>query len=164
MKNISYNLIFQYFLALANSKGEVITNLKIQKLLYYAQSWYLANFKEPLFEEDFQAWVHGPVISSLYTKLKSKGYYAGTPIRSRFSLENVENKLDEIDKNIKPFLEEIARVYFPFGAYQLELMTHKEDPWIITRGEMSPDEKCSSIIPKDLIQSYYGQKIQNTKS
>lgn len=164
MKNISYNLILQYFLALANSKGEVITNLKIQKLLYYAQSWYLANFKKPLFEEDFQAWVHGPVIPCLYKKLKIRGYYASIPIKSRFLLESVESKLDGVDKNIKPFLEEIARVYFPIGAYQLELMTHKEDPWIITRSGIGPDEKCSSIIPKDLMQSYYGQKIQNTKS
>jgi len=148
-----------YFLALANTRGEMISNLKLQKLLYYAQAWYLANFKQPLFEEDFQAWVHGPVISALYAELKSKGYFSITPIKSRFLLETIEKKIDDIDKKIKPFLEEVAKVYFQCGAYQLELMTHKEDPWIKARQGYKSDEKCTNIISKSSMLDYYASKI-----
>lgn len=159
MKKITYRTIAKYFLSFANSKGELMTNLKLQKLLYYAQAWHLANYSKSLFEEDFEAWVHGPVIPELYIKFKKKGYYAGTPIKSSFRLETIESEIDVIDKNIKPYLRELSSVYFSCGAYQLELMTHKEDPWIRARKGFEPDERCNVIITKESMQEYYGKKI-----
>jgi uncharacterized phage-associated protein len=47
--------VAKYFLNWANNKGDLITNLKMQKLLYYAQAWYLVNFKKPLFSDPIEA-------------------------------------------------------------------------------------------------------------
>ena len=66
--------IADYFVRLANETGDYISNLKLQKLVYYAQAWYLAISDEALFEEDFEAWVHGPVIPELYQEYKSFGW------------------------------------------------------------------------------------------
>lgn len=60
-------------LALADSKGIEITNLKIQKLLYFAHGMMLSIYERPLVNEKFQAWKYGPVVVSLYHALKLFG-------------------------------------------------------------------------------------------
>lgn len=151
----NYSNVADYFIAVSNESGDSITNLKLQKLVYYAQAWYLANFKNALFGEDFQAWVHGPVIPDLYEAFKEFG---ATPIKKDIKLENVEKKFNE---ETLAYLNEVAKVYMPCGAYQLEMMTHKEDPWVKARGGCAPDEKCTNIIDKGDMQKYYAQKIND---
>ena len=52
--------VAEYFLLLVDDDaGDVMTNLRLQKLVYYAQAWRLAILDEALFEDDFEAWVHG---------------------------------------------------------------------------------------------------------
>jgi uncharacterized phage-associated protein len=58
--------VADYLIALAHERGESVNNLKLQKLLYYAQAWHLALHDEPLFPEKFQAWMTGPVIPAMY--------------------------------------------------------------------------------------------------
>jgi len=154
-KEITYKDIADYLLALANETGEPITNLKLQKLVYYAQAWHLANYSKPLFKKDFEAWVHGPVIPELYQSYKEKG---SSPIETDLELNKVEKRFN---KKTLGFLEEFVSVYMPFTAYQLEQMVHSEDPWIKTREGREPDERCNDSIPKDLIMKFYGEKIKN---
>ena len=153
--DITANEVAEFFLAKANSVGEPITNLKLQKLVYYAQAWFLANNHEPLFREDFEAWVHGPVQPDLYHKHKERG---SAPIITNLKLEIVINKFNS---ETLEFLNEVVSVYMQCGAYQLELMTHKEKPWIEARGECEPDEKCDTIISKKTIEEYYASQIEN---
>ena len=47
-----------------NQKGDTISPKKLQKLLFYVEAWNLVHLKIPLIEEDFEAWVHGPVLPS----------------------------------------------------------------------------------------------------
>lgn len=152
--NYTYKDIVAYILAYASESGEALTNLKLQKILYYTQAWYLANFSKPLFLEDFEAWVHGPVIPELYHELKIKG---SAPIQNTNKLEEIKARFDS--ETIE-YLDEVISVYLPFGAYQLELMTHKEDPWIEARKNCDPDERCTEVIKKLSMQRFYGSKIQ----
>ena len=65
MDNAKYKAedIANFFLrAIYRDCGDAITPLKLQKLLYFAQGNYLAKYNMPLFDEDFEAWIHGPVI------------------------------------------------------------------------------------------------------
>ena len=153
--NITAFDVADFFLAKANSVGEPITNLKLQKLVYYAQAWFLANKKKPLFDDDFEAWVHGPVHTGLYHKHKERG---SAPIITELDLESVAKKFDN---ETFEFLNEVAEVYMPHGAYQLELMTHKEKPWIDARGNCEPDEKCTTIIPKSAMEEFYAAQIKD---
>lgn len=66
--------IASYFIERANQTKSTINNLKLQKLVYYSQAWHLAIHGIPLFKEDFQAWVHGPVVPELYQKYKGFGW------------------------------------------------------------------------------------------
>ncbi|MBD2771470.1 Panacea domain-containing protein [Iningainema tapete] len=144
-----YN-VADFFIHLANETGSYISNLKLQKLVYYAQAWYLAIYGTPLFEEDFEAWVHGPVIPALYREYKSFGWQ---PI-----LKDVQKP--ELSENIAHFLNEVAEVYFACDAYELERMTHQEDPWIKARDGLSMDAPCNAIISKESMREYYKARVE----
>lgn len=152
---VSYDDVANYFLAYSNEIQEPITNLKLQKMVYYAQAWYLANYGKPLFNVDFEAWVHGPVIRDLYNKYKHFGY---KPIILDITLKDVNKRIDD---EIVEFLNEIIEVYMPFTGYHMELMTHHELPWIEARNGYESDENCSNIISKESMKQYYGKKIQD---
>lgn len=47
-----------------------LTNLKLQKLLYYAQAWHLVFRQEPLFTDRIEAWRHGPVVPSVFRQYR----------------------------------------------------------------------------------------------
>jgi uncharacterized phage-associated protein len=111
-----------YLLSLQDEDaGDTISNLKLQKLLYYAQGFYLAERGRPLFEEVIEAWPHGPVVPDVYHAFKEHGREA-LPA-------NVGYDEESIDKNVADFLNEIYRVYGQFSAWKLSKMTHEEPPW-----------------------------------
>jgi uncharacterized phage-associated protein len=55
--------IAQYFLWKAQeSNQELLSNMKLQKLVYYAQGLHLALNDAPLFKGKIEAWTYGPVV------------------------------------------------------------------------------------------------------
>lgn len=150
--------VADYFLAFANETGDLVTNMKLQKLVYYAQAWFIANKKKALFDEEFEAWVHGPVIPTLYRKYKIHGF---SPIIQKSVLSEVKKRFD---KETLDILEEVTKAYMQYSAYQMELMTHQEAPWIEARKGLEPDENSDNSINKDLIKDYYGARLRKTNS
>jgi len=148
--------VANYFLAVANETGDVLTNLKLQKLVYYAQAWYLANFKNPIFKADFEAWIHGPVIPELYQKYKVNG---SAPIVTSLKLAEIN-----LETSLISFLSEVAKVYMPYTAFELEAMTHREKPWTDARDGYDPDQPCEKVITKNSMRDYYGEKITKDKT
>ena len=65
--------VAKWFIAWAEAEGEELSNLKLQKLLYYAQGHHLAEAHQPLFAEQIQAWSHGPVVPQVYHEYKNCG-------------------------------------------------------------------------------------------
>lgn len=130
--------------------GDSITHLKVQKLVYYAQAWSLALFHAPLFVEDFQAWVHGPAVYSLYKRFQSFGWEA-LPFPETFP--NIDTKTQEI-------LEDVLEIYGQRTAKSLENLTHREWPWQNARGERAPDERSSAIISKESMRDFYAKMHQ----
>jgi uncharacterized phage-associated protein len=127
-------------------RGDVLTNLKLQKLLYYAQAWYLALHQKPLFDEDFEAWVHGPVLPSQYRRFKE---FEWKPILREIP------PLKPDDPVILSHLTEIVDVFGSETAVALEMMTHNELPWKSARSGIPLDQPSSSVISKESMQSYY---------
>ncbi|MCB5292609.1 Panacea domain-containing protein [Arthrobacter sp. SO3] len=106
----------------AGEEPSDVTNLKLQKLLYYAQAHHLGQHEIPLFGDSIQAWSHGPVVPSVYRAYKA---YGSNPVQSvdpTFSWE----------KFPQPAMEYLATVWNTYGQYsawQLRNMTHSEKPW-----------------------------------
>lgn len=119
--------------------------LKLQKLLYFAQGFSYAFYDKELFNDDFEAWVHGPVIPSIYHEYKSYEY---NPIDLNYNLKEFSN--DVID-----LLEYIKKNYAKYDAKYLEEITHKEEPWLLSRTGLDPDERSDKTIPKSNIAAYF---------
>jgi len=132
----SAQIIADYFLWLSNESGSFLSNLKLQKLLYYAQGWHLGLGKGRLFKDQMQAWVHGPAIPAIYVRYKK---FSFNPI-------SVSVTKPELPPETEGFLREFARVFFPLDAFYLELATHKESPWINARGSLPADASCKKPI------------------
>ena len=114
--------VADYFLSLQDDEsGDTISNLKLQKLAYYAQGFSLAIFKSPLFEEPIEAWIHGPVVPDLYHRF-SEHRSASIPMTEDFDP-------DTIDKDARELLDEVYEVYGQYSGWKLRNMTHEELPW-----------------------------------
>lgn len=150
MTNTSASAIADYFLYIANESGSYVSNLKLQKLVYYAQAWHLAIFNTPLFDEDCEAWLHGPVIPTLYHDYKQFGW---KPI-----LKKVEQP--DFSSEVQELLDEVTDEYFACDAFELEQMTHQEDPWVKARNSLPIDEPSREIISKHLMGEYYRQRLE----
>ncbi|MGQ9027452.1 Panacea domain-containing protein [Bacillus licheniformis] len=128
-----------------------ITPLKLQKLLYYCQGWHMAYSKgNELFDEEMEAWDHGPVVPEIYHKYKHHKYL--TIPKEIF--ENKNNKGKPILSNKQ--LDIINAVWETYGEYDgkyLEELTHQEDPWI-----EAPKDR---IIKKDKILQYFNRIARN---
>lgn len=137
--------VSDYFIKKSLEYGDLITNLKLQKLLYYTQGWYLAFYDEPLFEEDFEAWVYGPVLVSQYQRFKD---YGSGPIL--FDPDDVN-----LPQEIKEHLDETLQVFGGFSAFQLALMTHNEKPWKKARKGKQKDVPSNTIISKEDMKEFF---------
>ncbi|NES77858.1 MULTISPECIES: Panacea domain-containing protein [unclassified Okeania] len=115
--------IAKYFIMRAYQDGREaqITNMKIQKLLYYSQCLYLALNDEPLFTDEIQAWRYGPVCPPAY-KFYSKFEAEQLPIPNQESITNIPSEVKEV-------LGETWQYFGEYHAYYLSNLTHLEFPW-----------------------------------
>lgn len=136
--------IAKVILAQSNPEvGDVITNLKLQKLLYYCQGFYLAINDTPLFKEDIVAWQYGPVVPEIYHEYKSSG--AGAILLPQNEKVDVNNKAIEL-------IKEVYEVYGQYSALKLMDMTHNEAPWIET--------PIGEVISHEALRNYFKPLIK----
>lgn len=143
--SVNANKIADYLLCESRYRGEVLTHLKLQKLMYYAQAWSITARDQELFSEDFQAWVHGPVLLSQYARFRDFGW---KPI-------DLDVKRPDLDEDVRDHLDEIVNVFGAESAVALERMTHQETPWITARGELPEHAACNRVIQKGWMKDYY---------
>nr|UWD63670.1 MAG: Protein of unknown function (DUF4065) [Bacteriophage sp.] len=99
-----------------------VTNLKLQKTLYYVQGYYLARFGKPLFEDEIVNWAYGPVVPEAYFQFCSYGATVITPEPMKMFFSSLNNsETGYVCKVINACLQRTAR--------QLVEKTHTEAPW-----------------------------------
>lgn len=145
--------IAKFFLA-----KESMSPKKLQKLVYYAYAWYLAFNSEPefdinerLFEEEVQAWVHGPVIPEIYHKYKENGYHNIRKISP--------DKVPGFENDTKDLLEQVWEIYGSYNGNELESITHQEEPWKKAREGYGALDRCDEVLDDNLIRDYYLERI-----
>ena len=135
-------------------------HLKLQKLLYYIQSWHLAIFETPLFEEDFKAWVHGPVLTSVWTELKDHSKLnAEISVKRSFVAGIIAKVKRSLRKEQLELIDDVLEEYGEKSGYHLECLTHSEDPWKDARGNLPPDAKSSAKISKAVMRKFYAARL-----
>lgn len=125
------------------SQGDPMTNLRLQKLLYFAQGWHLARHDRPLFEEEMQAWKLGPVVPEVYEAYRAYGnggLHSAVPKEDVFLPEEFETLLD------------VYSQYSDFSTSKLVDMTHEANtPWQIAFSSGG----VGSIIQKNAVKEYF---------
>jgi uncharacterized phage-associated protein len=138
--------IANYFIWRENENeefGENITNLKLQKLVYYAQGFHLAWHGEPLFPEPIEAWAHGPVVPPLYFAYQQDG---AKPLPTPEGFDPTA-----IDDRTRRLLDEVYQVYGQYSAWGLRNLTHEEAPWRDT-----PRNEC---VPHDAMRAFFADQL-----
>jgi uncharacterized phage-associated protein len=156
---ISPKNIAKYFLLLSQRDGELITPLKMQKMIYFAYAVYLLQKKgrDKLFQERIEAWPSGPVIPSLYRDLKRYGF---SSIDSEFvdiTVEDFEKKYLG-QKELKGLLEEVYSYCQRLTPFQLVEITHREKAWLEARKGLEPHERSNNPLKDEDILAEYAKK------
>lgn len=155
-KKIEALQVAEYFIDRANKEKKIITNKKLQKLVYYAQVWSLVINKEKLFSEQIEAWVHGPAVPTLYRKFK---HFEFNPI----VLDTSEIQFS-FSKKQKRLLDNIWRVYGKYQSSYLEALTHSELPWQEARKDLSSATSSRNKINLKTATEFYAGLRKSCRS
>ncbi|XSG83518.1 MAG: Panacea domain-containing protein [Methyloligella sp. ZOD6] len=143
-----------------------IDPLKLQKLLFYANAWYLAYNGVPLFDEDFEAWPWGPVVRDIYAETSQYGRKpvaelvseltvetAGQHLKTRFHTPRIENE------EVREFIRSVWDSHKQYTGIQLSNSTHAEgEPWNIIKERYGSLDQKPTIPPK-LIAEVFKAKL-----
>ena len=119
-KSVSALDLAKHTIIVANKNGQKVTNLKLQKILYYLQCLFYREFKKRLFSEELEAWKLGPVVPEAYFYFS---LFGSEPIQ----IEQ-DSQLNLTSKEIE-YIDKIIKSKSVKTSYALVEETHKEIPW-----------------------------------
>lgn len=138
-----YNDMMQEISSKYDIIPEYITNLKLQKLLYYVQGHCLTLFNKPAFNEKIIAWNYGPVVEEIYQEYKD---FHKKEITTKQRVKKISTGLEQI-------IKEVVINYGSIDATKLIDLTHEEEPWQNTY--------INTEIEKEIISNYFKKIYMN---
>lgn len=161
---INHNIIKNsyYMIKLFTDENKEITNLKLQKLMYFVEAYYMVknNPESYLYDSEWSAWDYGPVNVDLYNHYKKFGSLA--------ILLSDENKTfgEQLPATNKKYIKDIYNLFGDLSAFQLVTLTHlKGSPWykIYTYNQEAKvynfNQLNSSIISKEETKEWMKQQF-----
>lgn len=133
--------------------GHPVEAMKIQKLCFYTQAWFLASRGEPFFHHDFEAWRYGPVSPSLYK------YHCGR-IEFPDGVLAESGKVQELTEDDAQFIQKTLKVYSRYTGLQLADMCMSQPPWMETCAAYKNCRQTNKLIPVEAIIRYYGSFME----
>ena len=143
--------IEEYAIYILNSKYE-ITNLSLQKLLYYIEAFGQIMLGERLFQSRCEAWKLGPVYREIYEKYKIFG-------REQIVIDKIDTN-DILSKRHRDIADYVLKHFGIFNGVTLKDLTHSEEPWINAHSGYADEEICEEEISHEAITDYF-VKIDN---
>ena len=132
--------VAKYVINYEHSQGREVSNLRLQKLLYFIQAKVLMETDAPCFNDEMQAWAFGPVVPVVYYQYK---IFAGMDITS-------EDDTPNFSKKISSYITETLEDCSKYPTFQLVDITHTQDPWKNARAKGDKSE-----ITIDAIKLYF---------
>lgn len=131
--------IAAYIVNYSIETNNYVSNLKLQKLLYYVQAYFAVQKNTPCFNEEIRHWRHGPVVREVYSEYKVY-----------FNDDIIDNKTcDFIEDSDKDLINEVVDSYRRYNAWDMVKKTHEEEPWVNTDSD--------DIIGFNEIKKYYNE-------
>ncbi|HLA58834.1 MAG TPA: type II toxin-antitoxin system antitoxin SocA domain-containing protein [Puia sp.] len=138
------------FVKIGIAEKNYLSQMKLQKVVFFAHGYHLAKYDEPLIKEEFQAWKFGPVVQSIYHEFK---LYGSSPIADTdfidFFIDLDPKKLSDAAQDTINYSWEVTK---GLTAYELSNWTHSiGSPW---QQSYNPKDR-EIIIKNDLIKDYF---------
>lgn len=131
--------VAKYIIQYSSENGNEITNLRLQKILYYIQGYFFKKFNAEAFSEYIYNWPYGPVVKDVY-------YEYNKFVASAITLD--ESVLDiECSKKERELISVVIDKCFEYKPFELVNKTHQEEPWAKTNK--------FDVIPNTLIFDYF---------
>jgi len=138
-KEIKNNLLSITKYLVENYK--IIQPVKLQKILYFLYLDYLKENNEKLFDEEFEAWVYGPVVTKVFYHIKHHGF--------NFEIEEDDTLFEICSLNndkIKSFIDEKINKYLNKSTFDLVEIAHNTKPWKNARKGLKDNEISNNNI------------------
>lgn len=152
--------VARYIINYSNEKGYGVSNLRLQKLLYFVQAYYLAftDSHEPCFSDVIEAWEFGPVVPQVYHEFKCYGSGNIPTINSYFdydenaiwSIKRIPYVSNVIPENDKKIIQGVVEQFSNYSTSALVELTHKQKPW-----RSVYDRSQKNEIKKSSIKEYF---------
>lgn len=133
----------KYIIHQSDVSNKPMTNLRLQKTLYYAQGYSYRALGEKLFDDEFEHWQYGPVVPDVYFEYSVNG---ASKIPSPEDYPPISNKFAKI-------LNKVVATCNEFASSDLVERTHQEDPWKNT--------SASETISNDSIKQFFTKEDNN---
>jgi uncharacterized phage-associated protein len=130
-----------YLIERASRDRRFLDPMTLQKVLYFAQCWSLAEHDSPLFDDEIEAWKFGPVVRVVW-----KAYSGKRPIVPDGVF------FDELSEAQKAVLDAVWLAYRDHSAVQLSKLTHQQEPWRVARRGVSEDQPSRSTLSRALMK------------
>lgn len=129
-----------------NSKYE-ITNMSLQKLLYYVEAFTEVLLHKRLFDNRCEAWIYGPVYPEIYNKYKSFG-------KAQIIIDEA-NLSDSLDSSITDIIDFVLSQFAIYNGVTLKDLSHAEAPWKNAHAGYAAKEHCTEQISHEAITDYF---------
>ena len=156
MEHTRLNAVTDCLIESFDTDDDIVNVIKLQKMLFLCQGWHLALKGEPLFEESFEAWVHGPALPCIRDRFS----YVISPVFSPLGINdlhfpsrtgfNAYLSRDDID-----FIHAMLRSYGAYSGFQLELMVKQVGAWRSARQLLPIEKKGATIITQVAIRNCF---------
>lgn len=135
-------VVANYIIEYEHSKNRVISNFKLQKLLYFVQAQFFRVLGVPCFSDKMEAWSFGPVVVNVYHTYK---FYGGLDIAELEESEHIN--ITEKDKTI---ISEVLEFFANTPVYKMVDITYHQTPWISANSNPFDNE-----ITNESIRQYF---------
>lgn len=134
-----YNAIdlARYIINYYENNDSGISNLKLQKVLYFLQAEWMVAFNKPLFKDKIEAWDFGPVIPNVYKEFRVYGagfipeikrYWIYEDKEKWWTYKQVEYK-DKVLMKDKIYIDEMLNKLKNYPSLELVKITQNQNPW-----------------------------------
>jgi uncharacterized phage-associated protein len=155
--------VANFVLDFAESEGAIMSNLAINKIVFFLHAYFLVQFGRPLVSAKIEAWDYGPVFRELYREFKSFGDQPIAGRAGRISPENGRREVCTYDfsEDEQTFLRILARKYVQLSAGALVAMSHERGgPWdqVWNHAKLTNASMC---ISNEIIKAWYDKAARH---
>lgn len=147
--------VAKYLIQLAEREAEpeMLTPMRLQKLLYYVQGWSLGLRQTEMFGEAIEAWQHGPVVPEVYRAFSA---YQNNPIAGF-----ADDPCRSLTAGDREFIESIWAGYRKYSASGLRDMTHHETPWLESWSRNTSGGRDGIEISQFAMRQFFATRCRN---